>query len=126
MKFNISNSPTGQEKTLEVDDERKVRNFYDRKIGDNIDGHHLGEEYNGYVFNFKSDGTITITENSNIITGTWSLTGSGNNIDFIINIPSLPDFNGTWNLHEIEQESGETEIEFEKGNDDELSFKSNC
>ncbi len=86
----------------------------------------LEDQYNGYVFNFKSDGTITITENSNIITGTWSLTGSGNNIDFIINIPSLPDFNGTWNLHEIEQESGETEIEFEKGNDDELSFKSNC
>lgn len=86
----------------------------------------LEDQYNGYVFNFASDGTITVTENSNTITGTWSVTGSGNNIDFIIDIPNLPDFNGTWNLHEFEQESGETEIEFEKANDDELKFKSNC
>jgi len=86
----------------------------------------LEDQYSGYVFNFESNGTITVTENGNTTTGTWSATGSGNNIDFIIDIPSLPDFNGTWNLHEIEQESGETEIEFEKANDDELSFKSNC
>lgn len=86
----------------------------------------LEDQYNGYVFNFETNGTITVTENGNTITGTWSITGSGNNIDFIIDIPSLPDFNGTWNLQEFEQESGETEIEFEKGNDDELSFKSNC
>ena len=86
----------------------------------------LEDQYNGYVFNFASDGTITVTENSNTITGTWSVSGSGNNIDFVIDIPSLVDFNGTWNLHEFEQESGETEIEFEKGNDDELKFKSNC
>lgn len=86
----------------------------------------LEDQYNGYVFNFASDGTITVTENSNTITGTWSTSGTGNNIDFTIEIPSLTDFNGTWNLHEIEQESGETEIEFEKANDDELSFKSNC
>lgn len=86
----------------------------------------LEDQYNGYVFNFASDGTITVTENSNTITGTWSASGTGNNIDFVIDIPALPDFNGTWNLHEIEQESGETEIEFEKTNDDELSFKSNC
>lgn len=87
---------------------------------------HLEDQYNGYVFNFASDGTITVTENSNTITGTWSASGSGNNIDFVIDIPSLPDFNGTWNLHEIEQESGYTEIEFKKSNGDELEFKSNC
>jgi hypothetical protein len=91
-----------------------------------LNDNYLEDQYNGYVFNFASDGTITVTENSNTITGTWSASGSGNNIDFVIDIPDLPDFNNTWNLHEIEQESGYTEIEFKKSNGDELEFKSNC
>lgn len=86
----------------------------------------LEDQYTGYVFNFGSDGSITVTVNGNTITGTWTASGTGNNILFNINIQSLPDFNGSWNLREIEQESGETEVEFEKANDDELSFKSNC
>tara|TARA_Y100000034_G_scaffold111271_2_gene144190 strand:+ start:35805 stop:37226 length:1422 start_codon:yes stop_codon:yes gene_type:complete len=90
-----------------------------------VNDNHIEDQYNGYIFNFESDGTITITENNNTITGTWSASGSGNNIDFVIDIPSLPDFNGTWNLHEIEQESGEAEFELEMSNS-ELEFKSNC
>lgn len=86
----------------------------------------LENQYNGYVFNFASDGTITITQNSNTLTGTWSASGTANSIEVTIDIPGLTDFNGIWNLQEIEQESGETEIDFEKTNDDELSFKSNC
>tara|TARA_R110002033_G_scaffold77030_1_gene128691 strand:+ start:5697 stop:7118 length:1422 start_codon:yes stop_codon:yes gene_type:complete len=85
----------------------------------------IEDQYNGYVFNFESDGTITVTENSNTITGTWSVSGSGNNIDFVIDIPSLPDFNGTWDLHEIEQESGEVKFELEMG-ENELEFESDC
>jgi small subunit ribosomal protein S6e len=53
MKFNISYSATGQQKTIEVDTEKKVRVFYDKKIGDDVEGHLLGEEYKGYVFKIK-------------------------------------------------------------------------
>jgi|JI10StandDraft_1071094.scaffolds.fasta_scaffold652866_1 small subunit ribosomal protein S6e len=53
MKFNISNSSTGQQKTIDVDDEKRVRVFYDRKMGEEVDGHYLGEEFNGYVFKIK-------------------------------------------------------------------------
>lgn len=91
-----------------------------------VNDNEIQDQYNGYLFSFETDGTLTITENGNTITGTWSVSGSANNIDFVIDIPALPDFSGTWNLQEIEQESGEKEIEFEKANDDELTFKSNC
>lgn len=53
MKFNISYGVTGQQKLVEIDEEKKVRVFYDKKIGDNVEGHHLGEEYKGYVFKIK-------------------------------------------------------------------------
>jgi len=85
----------------------------------------LEDNYVGYVFEFNTDSTIIVTQGANTYNGTWEASGTSNNISVIINITDLPDFNDTWNLHEIEQESGETEVEFEKGQD-ELSFKSNC
>jgi len=50
MKFNISNPTTGAQKVLEVEDERKLRNFYDRRIAAEIEGDNLGDEFKGYVF----------------------------------------------------------------------------
>ena len=50
MKFNISYSVTGQQKTIEIDDERKVRVFYDKRMGQEVDGQELGDEFKGYVF----------------------------------------------------------------------------
>lgn len=50
MKFNISFPETGQQKCLEIEDEKKVRLFYDRKMGEEVDGEALGEEFKGYTF----------------------------------------------------------------------------
>ncbi len=96
------------------------------KVGDferNDNG--LEEQYSNYTFSFAADGTFTATENGTEQTGSWAASGSGNNIDVVINIPGLPDFNGTWNLGEIEEETDEVGIEFFIG-DDELSFYSGC
>mgnify|MGYP003386668960 FL=1 len=86
----------------------------------------LENQYAGYSFSFQSNGTITVTENGNTSAGTWSVSGAGNEIIFLMNIPNLTDFNGSWNLHEIDQEGGQEEIEFKKGGEDELKFRSQC
>ncbi|RAJ17051.1 hypothetical protein [Olleya aquimaris] len=85
----------------------------------------LADNYEDYLFNFSTDGLITVTSGNGNFSGTWSATGSGNNITVTIDIPGLTDFNDTWNLHEIEQEPGESKIELRLG-DDELEFESDC
>merc|ERR1719231_1016731 len=50
MKRNISYPATASQKTVEIDDERKLRTLYDKRIGAEIDGEGLGEQYKGYIF----------------------------------------------------------------------------
>ena len=83
-------------------------------------------QYNGYTFTFNSDGSVVVKNSNNEINGTWSSTGTGNNVTIVITLSSLIDINGSWNLKEIDQENGLKEIKFKKQNGDELSFKSNC
>mmetsp|Transcript_4825 Transcript_4825/g.6632 ORF Transcript_4825/g.6632 Transcript_4825/m.6632 type:complete len:243 (+) Transcript_4825:115-843(+) len=50
MKLNIACPSTGQMKMIEIDDEKKLRALYDRRISQEVDGEALGEEFAGYVF----------------------------------------------------------------------------
>ncbi|KAL5498903.1 RPS6 [Sanghuangporus vaninii] len=50
MKFNISNPSTGQQKTIELDDERRIRVFYDKRMSQEVPGDSLGDEFKGYIF----------------------------------------------------------------------------
>jgi len=50
MKLNISYPPTGCQKGIEIDDEKKYRIFYDKRISQEVEGDGLGDEYKGYVF----------------------------------------------------------------------------
>lgn len=49
-KFNISNPSTGGQKMIEVEDETKLRAFYDKRISHEVEGDILGDEFKGYVF----------------------------------------------------------------------------
>jgi len=85
----------------------------------------LEDNYVGYLFNFLNDGTISVTSGGNLFSGTWDATGTGNNITVTINVIGLSDFNDNWILHEIEQSTGETEVDLRLGND-RLEFESDC
>jgi len=86
----------------------------------------LEDNYNGYSFNFSNDGTITAQNSTDTFSGTWSASGSGQNITVVIDISSLPDFNASWNLHEIEQNVNENKVDLRLPNDNRLRFESTC
>jgi len=50
MKFNIAYPAAGTQKVIEVDDERKLRAFYDKRISHEVEGDILGDDFKGYVF----------------------------------------------------------------------------
>ncbi|KAL8397471.1 hypothetical protein RB594_004263 [Gaeumannomyces avenae] len=50
MKLNISNPGTGAQKLIEVEDERKLRIFMEKRMGAEVSAEALGDEWKGYIF----------------------------------------------------------------------------
>jgi len=50
MKLNIANPATGQQKLINIDDERRYRVFYDKRMSQEVPGDTIGDEFKGYVF----------------------------------------------------------------------------
>jgi len=50
MKLNIANSAAGTQKTIDLDDEKRYRVFFDKKISQEVPADSVGDEWKGYVF----------------------------------------------------------------------------
>merc|ERR1711966_467016 len=50
MKLNISDPTTGMQKLVEIDDDKKLLPFYDKRMSTEESGDSLGDEFKGYVF----------------------------------------------------------------------------
>lgn len=50
MKLNISYPANGSQKLIEIEDERKLRVFMEKRMGAEVPGDSVGDEFKGYVF----------------------------------------------------------------------------
>jgi len=50
MKLNISCPATGCQKPIAIDDDKKLSIFYGRRMGQEVEGDNLGDEFKGYIF----------------------------------------------------------------------------
>jgi len=50
MKLNIAYPANGSQKLIEIEDERRVRVFMDKRMGQEVPGDSVGPEFAGYIF----------------------------------------------------------------------------
>ncbi|KAF4645105.1 ribosomal protein RPS6 [Toxoplasma gondii] len=50
MKLNLANPQAGMQKTVEVDDEKKLLPFFEKRMGAEVAGDSIGDEFKGYIF----------------------------------------------------------------------------
>lgn len=84
------------------------------------------DAYDGYDFNFFTDGTLSVFWNSITVYGTWTTAGTANNITVILDVPNLPLCNAEWHLQEIENNDSDTKLDLRVGNEDRLRYENTC
>ncbi|NAY92976.1 hypothetical protein GTQ34_13715 [Muricauda sp. JGD-17] len=72
MENNLSPAQIAELKAIAEDGSWTITYFFDTDKEETSD-------FNGYTFTFNSDGTLTASNGSNEVTGTWSITDSDSN-----------------------------------------------
>lgn len=85
----------------------------------------LEDGFAGYSFEFGADGSVSVSSGSDMWSGTWTASGSGNNIEVVLSVEGLSDIPDSWILHEIELYNGESNVDLRIG-DDRLRFRNRC
>ena len=49
LQLNVSYPATGAQKLIEIEDERKLRVFYEKRMGAEVEADTIGDEWKGYV-----------------------------------------------------------------------------
>lgn len=49
MKLNVSYPANGSQKLIDVDDDRRLRDFMEKRMGQEVECPNLGEEWSGYI-----------------------------------------------------------------------------
>lgn len=65
------------------------------------DGNNETSDYNGYELTFDSNGTVVASDGSNILNGTWLVTGSSSSLDLVLDFGSqipFDEFNDDWDV----------------------------
>ena len=86
----------------------------------------LEDAYTTYRFNFSADGSVSVSAGSESYSGSWEASGSGNNIQVVLTLMGLTDFEDTWTLHEIELYNGESKVDLRINGEDRLRFENSC
>merc|ERR1712232_1413626 len=50
MKLNIACPETGAQKSIDIDDDKKLLPFFDKRVSQEVSGDSLGDEFRGYRF----------------------------------------------------------------------------
>ena len=50
IKLNIANPSTGGQKLIEIDDDKRLRTLWDKRLASEVEGEDIGDEFKGYVF----------------------------------------------------------------------------
>lgn len=66
MKLNVSYPANGSQKLIEIEDERKLRVFMDKRMGNEVPADSLGDEWKGFV-RLYDEQLIDLVADSNAI-----------------------------------------------------------